>query len=469
MIFDLNSVNQYCFSEGVDSKNLMQRIVQILEKTYYGDVRFDTGYSFGIGKTKTEENINTASSTGLCIRILSDNKWHYLGFNEIDEEKILSETERLVRRLGNKSSKFVLQEPWEVDKEIKVREDPDNISIEEKVKTVREIYKRIIENEKIVNSVVAIAHAKNETIFMNTEGSVLRQVLPFFRFSMVAVAREGKRVEEDYFVLLKQGGYELFKYIDLDAKVQDIVNSARELLTAKVLNGGGYDIIVDPEISGVIAHESFGHGCEADQVLRNRSYLADLKGKKIVSELVSMHDNSALKKERGYFVFDDEGVKSSDTVLVENGILTHFLHDRQSAAFMNSDVTGNARSQDFSRKVYVRMSNTYVEPGDWKHDELVEETKQGFYLIKALTGMEDPLGGNLQIVTHKAREIKDGELGQLYKGVGISGKVLEFLSNVDAVTDDFEMKGSGCGKGHEDYVPVSSGGPYMRVRKAIIG
>jgi len=447
----------------------MEKIIQILEKTYYGDVRFETGKALSIGKNKNEENINTASSVGLCVRVLSDNKWHYLGFNEMNEEKILNETERLVNKVGNKPSKLTLKEPWEVDKEIKVKEYPDKISIEEKVKTVREIYRRMIENEKIVNSIVVIAHAKNEVMFMSTEGAVLRQVLPFFRFSMVAVAREGRKVEMDHFVLLKQGGYELFTALDLDDKIQKVINGSRELLKAKVLKGGIYDIIVDPEISGVIAHESFGHGCEADQVMRNRSYLAELKGKKIVSELVSMHDNSSLKGERGYIVFDDEGVKSGDTVLVENGVLTHFIHDRQSAAFMNSDVTGNARAQDFSRKVFVRMSNTYVEPGDWKHDELIEETKQGFYLIKALTGMEDPLGGNLQIITHKAREIKNGELGQLYKGVGISGKVLEFLSNVDAVTDDFEMRGSGCGKGHEDYVPVSSGGPCMRVRKAIIG
>jgi TldD protein len=286
---------------------------------------------------------------------------------------------------------------------------------------------------------------------------------------MSPIAREGKRVEYDYFILAKQGGYELFTSIDLDRKIEEVVNGSIQMLKAKTLKGGRHDIIVDPEISGVIAHESFGHGCEADQVLRNRSYLAALKGKKIISDLVSMHDNSSLIGERGYFVFDDEGVKSSDTVLVKKGVLTHFMQDRQSAAFMNSDVTGNARAQDFTRKVFVRMTNTYIEPGDWKRDELIEDTDKGFYLIRAQTGMEDPLGGNLQIVTFKAREIKDGELGGLHKGVGISGKVLEFLSRVDAVTDDFEMRGSGCGKGHEDYVPVSSGGPHMRVRKAIIG
>jgi TldD protein len=453
----------------MNPRDLMEKIVQILGKTYYGDVRFESGNVLSIGKNKVEENINTASSIGLCIRAFSDNKWYYLGFNEIDEEKILDETKILVRRVGNKPSKLLMQDPWEIEKEMKVKKKPEDISIDEKIKTVRNTFGRLMKNKTIVNASSVLAHANNETLFMNTEGSDLRQVLPFFRFSMSAIAKEGKRIEYDYFLLQKQGGYELFTSLDLDQEINNVVNSSIELLKAKVLRGGVHDIIVDPDVSGVIAHESFGHGCEADQVLRDRSYLAKLLGKKIISELVSIHDNSSLTGERGYFLFDDEGIKSSDTVIVKDGVLNHFLHDRQSAIFMNSNVTGNARAQDFSRKVFVRMSNTYIEPGDWKHDELVEDTDKGFYLIKALTGMEDPLGGNLQLVTHKVREIKNGELGQLYKGVGISGKVLEFLSNVDAVTDDFDMRGSGCGKGHEDYVPVSSGGPYMRVRKAIIG
>lgn len=453
----------------MDSRDLIEKIVKILEKTYYGDVRVENGNSFSVEKNKNEENITTASSTGLCIRVFSDNKWYYLGFNELDENKILDETKKLVARVGNKPSKLFLQDAWETDTEIKVKKNPYDVSQEEKVKSIRDIFTMLTANKKIINASAGLAHATSETIFMSTEGSALRQVLPFFRFIISPVAREGKRVEYDYYVLAKQGGYELFTSIDLDEKIRETVDGSIQMLKAKVLKGGRYDIIVDPEISGVIAHESFGHGCEADQVLRNRSYLANLKGKKIISDLVSMHDNGSLKNERGSFVFDDEGIRSSDTLVVKNGVLINFMHDRQSASFMNADATGNARAQDFSRKVFVRMTNTYVEPGDWKHDELIEDTDSGFYLIRAQTGMEDPLGGNLQIVTFKSREIKNGELGGLYKGVGISGKVLEFLSSVDAVTDDFDIRGSGCGKGHEDYVPVSTGGPHMRVRKAIIG
>jgi TldD protein len=453
----------------MSSRDFLEKIVKILEKTYYGDVRLETGGSFSVGKNSNEENINTSSATGLCIRAFSDDKWYYLGYNELNEEKILSDTEKLVRRIGNKKSKLYLQDSWEVDEEIKAKKDPEIISTEEKINTVREIFKQLMKEKRIVNAAASIAHSKSEMIFINTEGSILRQKIPYFRFYISAISREESKVEMDYFQLAKIGGYELFTSLDLNEKIDEVVKGSVEMLKARILKGGVHDIIVDPDVSGVIAHESFGHGCEADQVLRNRSYLSNLLGRKIVSELISLHDNSSLKGERGYFVFDDEGIKSSDTLIVKDGVLINFLHDRQSAAFMNAKPGGNARAQDFSRKVFVRMSNTFIEPKDWKYDELIEDTDKGFYLINASTGMEDPIGGNLQVSSQKVREIKNGELGQLFKGVSISGKVLEFLNNVDAVTNDFEMRGSGCGKGHEDYVSVSSGGPYMRIRRAIIG
>jgi len=450
-------------------QDLMQKIVDILNQTYYGDVRYESSQSTGIGKNKSEESISTGSSNGLCIRVISDNKWYYLGFDTIDEEKILGEVEKLVRRIGNKKSKIWLQDPWNLDKVVSIKEDPDDLSLEEKMQTIREIFSQIIENKRITNANVGMGNARGETIFMNTEGSKLRQVLPYFKFVMSVTSKQDKKFENDYFVLAKQGGYELFRGINIEEKINEIVNNAIAMLDAKQIKGGKYDIIVDPEISGVIAHESFGHGLEADQVMRDRSYLTSLKGKKVISDLVSIHDNGTLPGERGTFFFDDDGIKTKDNTLVDKGVLKQFMHDRQSCVLMNSNPTGNARAQDFSKKVLVRMTNTYISPGDWKLKELIEETKSGYYLIKSLTGMEDPLGGNMQMITARAMKIKNGELTGLFEGVGITGKVLEFLSRVDAVTDDFKITGSGCGKGKEDYVAVTTGGPYMRVKKAMIG
>lgn len=450
-------------------RDLMEKIVDILGDTYYGDVRYDSGESTGVGKNKSEESISTGSANGLCVRAISDNKWYYLGFDTINKKKILDETKKMVKRVGNKRSKIWLQDPWELEKVLPVKEDPDDIPIEKRMETVREIHKRIMKNKKIINSNVGIGNSRTKTIFMNTEGTKLSQVLPYFKFIMTATSKEGKNLEGDYFVLAKQGGYELFRNLDIEEKSNEIVKNAIAMLGAKQIKGGRYDIIIDPEISGVVAHESFGHGLEADQVMRDRSYLAPLKGKKIISELVSIHDNPSMKGERGFVFFDDEGIESRDNILVDKGVLKQFMHDRQSCVLMSSEPTGNARAQDFARKVFVRMTNTYISPGDWKLQELIEETKSGYYLIKNLTGMEDPLGGNMQMITGRAMEIKNGELTGLFKGVGIAGKVLEFLSDVDAVTKDFQVRGSGCGKGREDYVSVSSGGPYMRVRNAVIG
>lgn len=456
-------------SESAEIRNLMEKLVEILGKTYYGDVRFEGGHAVSVSKNKSKENILTASSFGLCVRVFSGNRWYYLGFNEINEEQILNETRRLVDKVGNKPSNLALQDSWEIDAKVGVKKNPDTIGLEEKVADARYIFNYLMREKKIINATALIAHSLNETIFMNTEGSILRQILPFFRLAFSAVAKEGKRVEEDFFVVARLGGYEIFRDVNLEDKMNKVCDGARELLRARIVRGGVHDIIVDPDITGVVAHESFGHGCEADQIMRGRSYLANLKGKKIVSELVSIHDNGTYEGERGFLFFDDDGIKTKDTVLVKNGVLVNFLHDRQSAALMGSEPTGNAKAQDFSRKVFVRMTNTYIEPGDWKLEELIEDTKSGYLLLKGLTGMEDPLGGNLQITAQKARKIKNGELGPVKKGVSISGAVLEFLNNIDALTKDFVLRGSGCGKGHEDYVPVSSGGPYMRVRKAIIG
>ncbi len=450
-------------------QDLMQKIVEILGQTYYGDVRYEFNQRSGIGKNKSEESISTGSSNGLCVRAISDNKWYYLGFSIIDEKKILNQVQQLAKKIRNKKSQIWLQDPWELDKVVPVKENPDDLSFEEKMKTMREIFSQIIKNKKIINANVGIGNTKSETIFMNTEGSKLRQVLPYFKFVMAATSKENKRLENDYFVLAKQGGYDLFRKINIEEKINEIVKNAIIMLDAKQIKSGKYDIIVDPEISGVIAHESFGHGLEADQVVRDRSYLAPLKGKKVISDLVSIHDNGTIPGERGTSFFDDDGIGTKDNTLVDKGVLKQFMHDRQSCVLMNSEPTGNARAEDFSKKVFVRMTNTYISPGDWKLNELIKETKSGYYLIKSLTGMEDPLGGNMQMITARAMKIKNGELTGLFKGVGISGKVLEFLNNVDAVTSDFKITGSGCGKGKEDYVAVTTGGPYMRVKKAVIG
>jgi TldD protein len=115
------------------------------------------------------------------------------------------------------------------------------------------------------------------------------------------------------------------------------------------------------------------------------------------------------------------------------------------------------------------MSNTYFEKGDWSLEEMIEDVNRGVYLVKSSHGMEDPLGGGIQISSQKGFLIEHGKLTQLLRQVTLSGKVLDLLQNVDAVGKDFRLHPGGCGKGYEDFVRVSSGGPSIRVKEAIVG
>jgi TldD protein len=218
----------------------------------------------------------------------------------------------------------------------------------------------------------------------------------------------------------------------------------------------------------MIAHESFGHGLEADQVIRDRSYLSSLVGKNVASEKTTIIDSSVLPAAWGSYVFDDEGVPAKENVLVEKGILKGFLHDRLTASALEAELTSSSRVESFLTKHFVRMSNTYVASGDMTLEELLEPVKYGVMLVNGSFGMEDPLGGGIQVTSNKGYMIENGKSTSALTEVALSGSVLDLLKNIDGASKDFKVDAGTCGKGSEDYVPVGGGGGYVRIKKAIV-
>jgi TldD protein len=136
---------------------------------------------------------------------------------------------------------------------------------------------------------------------------------------------------------------------------------------------------------------------------------------------------------------------------------------------MGAEPTGNGRSQDYNRRVFVRMSNTFFDKGDWRNDEIIADTKDGILITKMIAGMEDVVGGGVQGTCLKGHIIKNGELVDLVRSLTITGKVLDILKTVDAVGDQLQFSGGNCGKGEEDFVPVTTGGPHMRMQLVVGG
>ncbi|MFX1587905.1 MAG: metallopeptidase TldD-related protein, partial [Promethearchaeota archaeon] len=139
------------------------------------------------------------------------------------------------------------------------------------------------------------------------------------------------------------------------------------------------------------------------------------------------------------------------------------------ASELNAIPKGNGRRETFAHPINVRMSNTYIEPGDYNLEEMIAEIDYGVMLIRGEFGMEDPIGGGMQCTSTKGYLIENGEKTQLLSGITLSGSVLDFLKNIDAISNnELQFHGGTCGKGNEDLVPVMSGGSYIRVKEGLI-
>ncbi len=432
----------------------------------YFDILYDATSILRITKSRSEESISVNSKkTGVVARTLLDS-WHEVAIqDEIDLKNI---PKKLPARKNNGDA-ITEYDGWKIDKEIKTKVDPSKIPINDKIKKIRELFDYIKNFDKrIINPIIGYGEGLITRIFVNNEGCQLRQVLPRIRLFIQPVAKEGSKIDFDYFSIGAEQGYELVDEVS-NKNLDQIIQNSLDMLTADSPPSGKLPIILGPDMSGLIAHESFGHGLEADQVLRDRSYLKERLGKKVASEICVICDAPNIEGQYGSHFFDDEGIKAGKNILVKNGILKNFIHNRRTASILNSVPKGNGRRETFAHPVFVRMTNTYFEPGDYKIEEMISEIQHGVMLIRGYFGMEDVLGGGMQISSKKGYLIENGEKTKLLKTITLSGSVLQLLQNIDAVSDDELMLRPGtCGKGEEDFVPVTSGGSYVRTKSALI-
>ena len=432
----------------------------------YFDILYDSISSTSIVKTPSSESfsVNTKKS-GIVARSFLGS-WKEVAIEANGDMNIIKTSLPKVSNKGNLISEF---DAWSLNKEIKPKIDPAKVPIDEKIKKVREIYTYVKNADKrIINVQVKYLELLIERIFVNNEGCKLRQVIPRTRIFVVPIAKEGSVVDYDYFIKSGEMGFEIFDSIE-NKVLDQTINNSLEMLKAELPPAGRNTIILDSSMAGMIAHESFGHGLEADQILRDRSYLKKHLNKQVASEICTIYDTPSLEKKLGSYFFDDEGIKAGHNILVENGILRNFIYDRRTASVLKATPQGNGRRESFAHPVNVRMSNTYFGSGDYKLEEMISEIKEGVMLVHGSFGMEDPLGGGMQCTSRKGYLIENGEKTKILKAIALSGDVLEMLKNIDAVSKDvLKLDGGTCGKGTEDMVPVTDGGSYIRAKNALV-
>jgi len=191
-------------------------------------------------------------------------------------------------------------------------------------------------------------------------------------------------------------------------------------------------------------------------------------GKIFGSSQLNIVDSGELPGLRGSYKYDDEGVLSTKSYLIREGKLVGRLHSRETAAKMNEKPTGNARAISYRFPPIVRMSNTYIEPGDTAFNDMISDIKQGIYAKNWYGGTT-----SMEMFTFSAGEaymIRNGKIAEAIRPVVLTGNVFDTLKNIDAIGNDLGMnQGGGCGKGGQSPLPVSNGSPHIRISKCLIG
>ena len=239
------------------------------------------------------------------------------------------------------------------------------------------------------------------------------------------------------------------------------------MLDAIEAPAGQMPVVCSNGWGGVLFHEAVGHGLEADGIQRGTSFYTGKVGQPVGSDLVTLADDATVPNLRGSFNVDDEGIPSQRKILIEKGILRGYMYDKLTARQLGAFSTGNGRRQSFKHYPLVRMTNTFLLPGQSKPEEIFAATKKGLYAKEFVGGVVDTTSGSFTFTVREAYLIENGEITRPVKGVTLIGSGPEVLQTIDMVADDLDYAPGTCGKGQ--WVPVTSGEPTLRIGKITVG
>ena len=456
-------------------KKVLKALIEELMKDYsFASVLATdvSGKNYAIDKNSTYVLPSSINECGFVVRVFKDGLYSEYSFNEIDE-KTISDVVSNIKSLTSKEIKNeklnpACMEEEEISKKFKRNMQGDAFTDEEivaKLKDVRDYGLSL--SDKIINARASVEVVEISKMYISNKKD-LEQYYTWVNPRVFALVKDDKGIKYAYDGFgtnnLSEG------LADLMPKMKEAVELAIELLDATAPKPGVYTIITDPSITGLFAHEAFGHGLEMDQFVKERAVAMDYMNKRVAKPLLNMHDGAKATFSVASYFFDDEGALASDTQVIKKGILNAGICDSISASILGIKPTGNGRRQSYKRKSYTRMTNTFFEKGKDSLDDMIKSVKYGYYIAQTNNGMEDPKNWGIQCTALYGREIVDGKFtGKIVSPVVMSGYVIDFLESISMISkENFNVIGSGsCGKGYKEWVRVSDGGACLKAEVKI--
>jgi TldD protein len=460
-------------AETKEMKALLSKLVNQLEAVApYADALYSENTNRALTKDKTGTEAHSDANAGVKIRAFDGLQYHEVCIQGWQPQLLQSEVQHLITRLKSRpiTGKTVT---IKLDREMVEKEfstqgsiNPATIPISEKSHMITQYHEKVLKfSPEFVNCRVSYREEEERRVFVNRYKKLSSNWIGCTLVIMPFVQTADGSVRYDYSPHFGNG-YEATKLSD--EKLHEMLKRALKIKAAGRIPPGAYTAVLSPNVTGLLAHESFGHGMESDMILRGRAKAEEFLGKKIAAAKVNICEDPSVPHTHGTVFFDDEGVLASRTFLVKAGIVTAPITESYSAAKRGFTRTANGRAESFDHKVYARMTNTFFLQGKDDPKQMIKDVKNGIYLHYGTSGMEDPKGWGVQIAGIVAERIKGGKLtGEFFYEVSISGYLPKILSNITAVGKDFTINDDVgfCGKGHKEYVRVSSGGPHLTIKE----
>jgi TldD protein len=434
-------------------------------KCDYADVRLEDRYRtlLTYRNYEVQNGIELADKSAF-IRVFNNGRWFYA--SQTDLSSLASELDRLVLLSQTTKGDFKSFATPKPERKTLVQHQSRNAcsyKILDKKKLVESLFPVYKKEKTLVDLMAAYGDWYVLKTILTSKGSFATYDTTMFGILFYFTLKDGDRLFASKFSRTES---DFGKLKGLQPAAENDLAEAKTFLYAPTVKPGYYPVVLSEEAAGVFAHESFGHKSEADFMLGDKKMIAEWKlGKRVGSPILSIVDDGTIRRKTGYCPFDDEGTKAQKTFLVKKGVLRGRLHSLQTASELKEKPTGNARAINAQFEPIVRMTNTYIEAGTKSFSALIANIKEGIYI------QSENHGSGLSTFTiapDRAYMIRNGKLAEPIRVSVISGNVFQTLKDINGLTNRVKLLSSifgGCGKQEQFPLPVSFGGPKVRVRR----
>ncbi|MDD3845126.1 MAG: TldD/PmbA family protein [Syntrophorhabdaceae bacterium] len=417
------------------------------------------------------EKLERGEDAGVGLRVITPWKGYYASTNSFDESH-LADLARQLSRYGEDGSPRTVEIAAGESAAaycFSIAGDPVGVAVEDKLALVRNFESMARKMEpRIVQARVMYRDTRQSVRIVTSAEGARNDGRTQVVLTVLLVGRDGSEMQTSYEAVGGFYGFEYFTEELMEGLARRTVKRLQGLLAAREAPMGMKTVVIASEAGGTMIHEAIGHGLEADLAMEGLSCYKGLLGSRIASPLVSVVDDATLPHMRGTYAFDDEGVPSQRTVLVEKGVLTNYLFDRFHAMKHSTASTGNGRRESYRFRPIPRMSNTMILPGGDDPQKIVASVDDGILVVKMGGGQVDTVRGDFVFEISEGYMIEKGAVGPMIKNATMMGNGLKVLKDIDMVGTDLGFGIGTCGKDGQG-VPVADAQPTLRIPGIIVG